>query len=182
MRALFDNPDETLYPNQFVNARLLVNTLTNVVRVPVQAVQRGAPGTYVYVINANDTVSVRPIKIGPTDNGYDAVTSGLEPGERVVTDGTDRLSDGIKVTIPPPPATAAEGSGQSGAQGSSQPGAQGASQSGAQGSSQPAAQGASQQSQASQPPAQGNSEPSGQTPRAQGQAQHGQHQSKPQSQ
>jgi len=102
MRAVFDNPDETLYPNEFVNARLLVDTMQNVVRVPVPAVQRGAPGTYVYVINTNSTVSVRPIKVGPTDDGYQAVLSGLQPGERVVTDGTDRLSDGIKVTIPPP--------------------------------------------------------------------------------
>jgi len=107
MRATFDNPDESLYPNEFVNARLLVDTMQNVVRVPVPAVQRGAPGTYVYVINANSTVSVRPIKVGPTDEGYQAVTSGLQPGERVVTDGTDRLSDGVKVTIPPPAATQA---------------------------------------------------------------------------
>ena len=56
----FPNDDETLFPNQFVNARLLVDTLHNVVRVPVPAVQQGAPGSYVYVINQNDTVSVRP--------------------------------------------------------------------------------------------------------------------------
>ena len=65
LRALFANPDELLYPNQFVNARLLVNTLQNTIRVPIPAVQRGEPGTYVYVINANNTVSVRPIKAGP---------------------------------------------------------------------------------------------------------------------
>lgn len=100
MRAVFANADEGLYPNQFVNVRLLVDTLANVVRVPVPAVQRGAPGTYVYVINANDTVSVRPVKLGPTDDGYQEVLSGLQPGERVVTDGTDRLSDGTKVTVP----------------------------------------------------------------------------------
>jgi multidrug efflux system membrane fusion protein len=112
MRAMFANPDEALYPNQFVNARLLVDTMANVVRVPVPAVQRGAPGTYVYVINANGTVSVRPVKVGPTDNGYEAVTSGLQVGERVVTDGTDRLSDGVRVTIPPP----SQAAGQTGAQ------------------------------------------------------------------
>ena len=111
MRALFDNPDERLYPNEFVNARLLVNTLQNVVRVPVPAVLIGAPGTYVYVINANNTVSVRPIKVGPTDDGYEQVLSGLKPGERVVTDGTDRLSDGAKVTIPAPAATQAAAAG-----------------------------------------------------------------------
>ena len=65
LRAMFANPDEMLYPNQFVNARLLVNTMQDAVRVPVPAVQRGEPGTFVYLINANNTVSVRPIKVGP---------------------------------------------------------------------------------------------------------------------
>src|ERR1019366_1253964 len=102
LRALFANPDELLYPNQFVNARLLVNTMQNTVRVPVPAVQRGEPGTYTYVINANNTVSVRPVKVGPTDGGFMAVLSGLQVGEKVVTDGTDRLRDGATVTIPPP--------------------------------------------------------------------------------
>jgi multidrug efflux system membrane fusion protein len=111
LRAIFANPDETLYPNQFVNARLLVNTLENTVRVPVPAVQRGEPGTFVYVINANNTVSVRPVQVGPTDGGYMAVLSGLQPGEKVVTDGTDRLRDGVAVTVPPPPK--AQGKGQS---------------------------------------------------------------------
>ena len=94
-----------LYPNQFVNARLLVDTLHGVVRVPVAAVQRGEPGTYVYVINANNTVSVRPVKLGPTDGGMVAVDAGLRAGEKVVTDGTDRLRDGAPVQIAPPPAS-----------------------------------------------------------------------------
>ncbi len=102
LRATFANPDELLYPNQFVNARLLVNTMQGAVRVPVPAVQRGEPGTFVYVINADNTVSVRPIKLGPTDGGYTAVLSGLKVGEKVVTDGTDRLRDGAKITVPPP--------------------------------------------------------------------------------
>ncbi|MGA3399402.1 MAG: MdtA/MuxA family multidrug efflux RND transporter periplasmic adaptor subunit [Acetobacteraceae bacterium] len=114
LRAMFANPDELLYPNQFVNARLLVNTMQNIVRVPVPAVQRGEPGTFVYVINANNTVSVRPVKLGPTDGGYTAVVSGLQPGEKVVTDGTDRLRDGVAVTVPPP--AQAKGPGQSGGQ------------------------------------------------------------------
>ncbi len=100
MRAIFDNPDERLYPNEFVNARLLLKTLKDVVRVPVPAVQHGAPGTFVYVIGPNNTVSVRPVKLGPTDNGYDEVLSGLQPGQLVVTDGTDRLAAGVTVTIP----------------------------------------------------------------------------------
>jgi multidrug efflux system membrane fusion protein len=100
MRASFDNPKNVLFPSQFVNARLLVDTLHNVTRVPVAAVQQGAPGAFVYVINANNTVSVKPIKVGPTDGPLEQVISGLTPGERVVTDGTDRLRDGAKVTVP----------------------------------------------------------------------------------
>ncbi len=100
VRAQFDNADNALFPNQFVNAQLLVKTLHGVVTVPTAAVQRGAPGTYVYVINENNTVSVRPIKIGPTDGPMAAVESGLSVGERVVVDGTDRLRDGARVIVP----------------------------------------------------------------------------------
>jgi membrane fusion protein, multidrug efflux system len=100
LRAMFANPDEMLYPNQFVNARLLVSTIQDAVRVPVPAVQHGEPGTFVYLINADNTVSVRPIKVGPTDGNFEAVLSGLNPGDRVVTDGTDRLRDGAVVTLP----------------------------------------------------------------------------------
>jgi membrane fusion protein, multidrug efflux system len=99
LRAQFDNADNALFPNQFVNAQLLVKTLHNIVTVPTAAIQRGAPGTYVYVINANDSVSVRPVSIGPTDGLMAAVNSGLSVGERVVVDGTDRLRDGARVTI-----------------------------------------------------------------------------------
>ncbi len=100
VRAQFDNPDNALFPNQFVNARLLVKTLTNVVTVPTAAIQRGAPGAYVYVIDADNTVSVRPIKVGPNDGPMAAVTSGLSAGERVVVDGTDRLRDRAHVIVP----------------------------------------------------------------------------------
>lgn len=110
LRALFANPDEMLYPNQFVNARLLVDTLHDSVRVPVQAVQRGEPGTYVYVIMPDNTVSVRPVQLGTTDGPFQAVLSGLQPGERVVTDGTDRLREGAAVSLPQP--AEAPGAGQ----------------------------------------------------------------------
>ena len=110
VRAQFDNADNLLFPNQFVNARLLVKTLNNVVTVPTAAIQRGAPGSYVYVINADNTVSVRPIGIGPTEGAMAAVNSGLAVGERVVVDGTDRLRDGARVIVPgarnPAPAAA----------------------------------------------------------------------------
>jgi multidrug efflux system membrane fusion protein len=100
LRAEFDNLDNALFPNQFVNARLLIKTLHNVVTVPTTAVLRGAPGTFVYLINADDTVSVRPVQLGPLDGAMSAVTSGLAPGDRVVVDGADRLRDGAKVFIP----------------------------------------------------------------------------------
>jgi multidrug efflux system membrane fusion protein len=154
LRAMFANPDEMLYPNQFVNARLLVNTMQNTVRVPVPAVQRGEPGTFVYVINANNTVSVRPIKVGPTDGGYEAVLSGLNPGERVVTDGTDRLRDGAAVTLPAaqkPGAQAAGGQAPGGqAAGGQAPGGQAA------GSQAPEGQPAAAQPTGAQPPASGS--------------------------
>jgi multidrug efflux system membrane fusion protein len=118
LRAEFENTDEKLFPNQFVNARLLVTELRDVVTVPVAAVQRGAPGTYVYLINADDTVSVRPIKLGPTDGEMTQVVSGLSAGDRVVVDGTDRLRDGAKVVIP-------GSAGQGPAAGADQPSGQG---------------------------------------------------------
>lgn len=108
-RANFANTDESLFPNQFVNANLLVQTLHNVARAPVAAIQRGAPGTYVYLIGADNKVSVRPVKIGPTDGNFLEVTDGLKPGDRVVIDGADRLRDGQAVVIPAA-APAADGS------------------------------------------------------------------------
>jgi multidrug efflux system membrane fusion protein len=74
--------------------------LHDVVTVPNAAVQQGAPGSYVYLVNKDNTVSVRPVKLGSSDQGMVEVQSGLEVGDRVVTDGTDRLSDGAHVTIP----------------------------------------------------------------------------------
>jgi multidrug efflux system membrane fusion protein len=99
VRAQFDNENNTLFPNQFVNVRLLVKTLQNAVTVPTSAIQRGAPGTYVYVINADNTVSVRQVSTGPVDGNITAINSGLSAGEQVVTDGTDRLRDGVKVVV-----------------------------------------------------------------------------------
>jgi membrane fusion protein, multidrug efflux system len=99
VRAQFDNENNTLFPNQFVNVRLLVKTLQNVVTVPTSAIQRGAPGTYVYAINADNTVSVRQVSTGPVDGNVTAINSGLSAGDRVVIDGTDRLRDGIKVIV-----------------------------------------------------------------------------------
>ncbi len=116
MRALLPNAKTELFPNQFVNAHLLVNTLTDVVRVPVPAVQLGAPGSYVYVIGADNKVSVRPVKLGPVDGQFQQVISGLNPGEKVVTDGLDRLRDGMTVSVVSPAQAEAAASGQAPAQ------------------------------------------------------------------
>ena len=99
-RALFDNADLRLFPNQFVNTKLLVNTLKNVVVAPATAVQQGAPGTFVYVVRPNETVHVEPVKLGAGDGTKMEVVSGLAEGDRVVTDGTDRLREGAKVVVP----------------------------------------------------------------------------------
>ncbi|MGK9232955.1 MdtA/MuxA family multidrug efflux RND transporter periplasmic adaptor subunit [Inquilinus limosus] len=99
LRAAFDNADGALFPNQFVNARLLVDTLHDAVTVPVAAVQNGAPGAFVYLVDAGGTVSVRPIQTGPAEGGMVSVQDGLQPGDRVVVDGTDRLRDGAHVTV-----------------------------------------------------------------------------------
>ena len=124
VRAQFDNENNTLFPNQFVNVRLLVKTLQNAVTVPTPAIQRGAPGAYVYVINADNTVSVRQVSTGPVDGNITAINSGLSAGERVVIDGTDRLRDGLKVIVAgdnDPAATAASGAASGKNQPSGQP-------------------------------------------------------------
>jgi membrane fusion protein, multidrug efflux system len=100
LRAIFDNRERKLFPQQFINAKLLVDTLQDAVIVPTAAIQLGAPGSYVYVVNADSTVSVRVIKPGPIDGEQAAVLSGLELGETVVSDGVDRLYDGAKVQLP----------------------------------------------------------------------------------
>jgi multidrug efflux system membrane fusion protein len=110
LRAIFDNDQLALFPNQFVNVKLLVSTLHDADVVPNAAIQRGAPGTFVYVAKPDKTVAVQKVKLGPSDGQRIAILSGLEPGESVVTDGADRLRDGAKVTIAPPaqPSPAAE--------------------------------------------------------------------------
>lgn len=99
MRAVFSNADARLFPDQFVNVRLIVDTLHGVLRVPVGAVRQGAPGRYVFVLKDDRTVAVRPVTLGVTDGAYAQVLAGLTAGDRVVTDGTDRLRDGAAVTV-----------------------------------------------------------------------------------
>ncbi|MFX1766713.1 efflux RND transporter periplasmic adaptor subunit [Paraburkholderia sp. A1RI-2L] len=97
LRASVPNDDEALFPNEFVNVRLLVDTMENAVLVPTPAVQNGAPGDYVYLVNADNTVSVHKVTLGPGDGRHTVIVAGLAAGQRVVTDGFDRLNDGAKI-------------------------------------------------------------------------------------
>jgi membrane fusion protein, multidrug efflux system len=97
LRAQFANDDESLFPNQFVNVQLLVDTLRGATVMPTAAVQRGAPGTYVYLLKDDQTVAVKPVKLGPSSGDRVAIESGLSPGDSVVIDGADKLRNGAKV-------------------------------------------------------------------------------------
>jgi multidrug efflux system membrane fusion protein len=136
VRALFDNVDNKLYPNQFVNVQLLVTTLHDVVTVPVGAVQRGSCDTYVYVVETSkdgDKSLRRCLKLGPIDGDMQQVISGLAPGERVVTSAFDQLSDGGAVRLP----GAGGGGGGGGKGGGGGDGAGGRQRDGAPGDGQP---------------------------------------------
>ncbi|MCO5786019.1 multidrug transporter subunit MdtA [Pseudomonas sp. G11-1] len=100
VKALFENGDDELFPNQFVNVRLRLQTLPSVITIPSDAVQFGSRGTYVYVINAEESKAyTRLVKLGATADGRVAVTEGLEEQELVVLEGLDRLRDGREVVI-----------------------------------------------------------------------------------
>src|SRR6185312_10852150 len=91
-----------LFPSQFVNIRLLVDTLQNQTVVPVAAVQRGAGSTFVFIVNPDKTVNQRSVKLGTQDGDKVAILEGLKPGDTVVVDGADRLRDGSEIAIPDP--------------------------------------------------------------------------------
>ncbi len=125
LRATFDNANESLFPNQFVNIRLRVRTLENVTAIPAAAVQRAAFGEFVYVVKppaaAGDsaTVSIQRVALGPTEGERVAVTSGLAPQAQVVLEGVDQLTEGAKVEVVPeggapagPPTGRRRGAGQ----------------------------------------------------------------------
>jgi multidrug efflux system membrane fusion protein len=121
LRAQFPNDTKTLYPNQFVNVRLLLDTHKDVATMSTAGVQRGVPGTFVYLINADSTVSVRPVKLGVTEGDRVEVLAGLAPGDRVVIDGADKLRDGAKINVrgtadAGPGADAAKAAGQNSGQ------------------------------------------------------------------
>ncbi|MDH6232007.1 multidrug efflux system membrane fusion protein [Mesorhizobium soli] len=99
LKASFANDKRTLYPNQFVNIELIVNEHKDAVIAPTAAIQRGVPGTFVYLVNANDTVSVRKVTLGVFEGERVEILAGLNPGDRVVVDGADKLREGAKVAV-----------------------------------------------------------------------------------
>jgi multidrug efflux system membrane fusion protein len=96
---VFPNDDGALFPNQFVNARLLLEVKRGMTLVPSAAVQRGAKGTFVYVVKEDKTVAVRPVTVGVTHGDDASISSGLAPEELVVVDGTEKLREGSKVEV-----------------------------------------------------------------------------------
>jgi membrane fusion protein, multidrug efflux system len=115
LKAIFDNPDNALWPNQFVNAHLLLKKLDNAVTAPASALQRGPDGTFTYLVDANNTVQMRPIQVQLTQGSTVVIAKGLQAGDRVVTDGQEKLSAGMRVA---PQAPAKRNNAASGAIGS----------------------------------------------------------------
>lgn len=99
LKAIFDNHERALWPNQFVNVRLLLEVRKNSTVVPAAAVQRGPQGTFAYVVKGNSTVEVRPVTLALTQGNVTAISQGVAPGEVVVTDGQDKLQNGSKVVF-----------------------------------------------------------------------------------
>ncbi|APX77430.1 MdtA/MuxA family multidrug efflux RND transporter periplasmic adaptor subunit [Achromobacter insolitus] len=99
LKARFENADDALFPNQFVNVRLHVLTRKDVTAIPTAAIQQGSAGAFVFLVQQDNTVQVRQVKLGAVNNGMVAVNEGLQPGDRVVVEGTDRLRAGAKVEV-----------------------------------------------------------------------------------
>jgi multidrug efflux system membrane fusion protein len=112
LKAVFDNKDNALWPNQFVNIRLLLEVRKNSTTVPAAAILRGPQGTYVFVTKSDQTVQVRPVTVSFTQANVSALSSGIAPGEVVVTDGQDKLQDGSKIETRQPAGNGSQQSGQ----------------------------------------------------------------------
>jgi len=97
LKAMFDNPDDALWPNQFVNVRLLLETHKGSVVIPSVAVQTGPQGSYVFTVKPDKTVAVSPVTVSFTQNNVASIASGVAPGDVVVVDGQDKLQAGSKV-------------------------------------------------------------------------------------
>jgi membrane fusion protein, multidrug efflux system len=132
LKSIFSNENNVLFPNQFVNVHMLVDTKRNLVIVPAAAIQRGPQGTYVYVVSGGDTVNIRVVTIAQTTGNNIGISSGLNGGEVVVIDGQDKLQDGSKVLTSTSPTGGAGrgGAAQPAAQSGTQPGNPPRSQSG----------------------------------------------------
>ncbi len=117
LKAQFPNEDASLFPNQFVNARMLLDTRRGATLVPNASVVRGGQGTFAYVIKEDRTVELRKVSVGMSEGDSVSIESGLAPGELVVVEGSDRLRDGAKVEIPDRAARAAPGEGKAPAKG-----------------------------------------------------------------
>jgi len=119
LKSQFDNADLALFPNQFVNVRMKLDTLRDVVVIPAAAVQRGAQGLFVYVVRADNTVGARPVKLGPAEGLRVSIVEGVVAGDAIVVDGMDRLRPGAQVEvtgarpeIKPPPEGGRKGKGR----------------------------------------------------------------------
>jgi membrane fusion protein, multidrug efflux system len=102
LRATFDNEENALFPSQFVNVKLLVQTLTKATLVPTQAIQHHLASDFVYLLRPDQTVTVQPVVAGPASGNETVIMKGLKPGQEVITDGTDKLTDGAKVDVQQP--------------------------------------------------------------------------------
>ncbi len=102
LKAIFPNTDSALFPNQFVNVRLALDTKRNVLIIPAVAVQRGPTGTFVYLVRDDSTVAVRAVKLGLAQGNDVSIDDGLQAGDKVVTDGAEKLTEGMKVTLRQP--------------------------------------------------------------------------------
>jgi multidrug efflux system membrane fusion protein len=107
LKAIFPNTDDRLWPGEFVNARLLLETRSNVIAVPASAIQRGPQGLFAWIVTADNIAVVRQIQVGPTTGDLTIISSGLNEGDRVVTDGQYKLQPNAPVTVSTPPAPAA---------------------------------------------------------------------------
>jgi membrane fusion protein, multidrug efflux system len=102
LKAVFPNTDSALFPNQFVNVRLALDTKKNVLIIPAVGIQRGPTGTFVYAVRDDDTVTVRSVKAGLSEGNDVSIDEGLQAGEKVVVDGTEKLTEGMKVSLRQP--------------------------------------------------------------------------------
>jgi len=115
LKAIFDNVDNELWPNQFVNAHLLLETRKDAITAPASAIQRGPEGTFTYVVDSSNTVQMRPVQVALTQGNTVVIASGVQGGDRVVTDGQEKLQAGMKVA-PQAPARRNTQSGSIGSQ------------------------------------------------------------------